>query len=256
MKKAAKYKKLASVNPEKKTREAAKARVFDGLAEFAKNRGYRADLVVSAASKKQAKIISAVVKFDKQLGFPHENDLMALVASKFPTHQIDWATIEADTEGDTLSLNLQPKADVIPLNSVKDIPNEFKSIGSGIFKRRAVAAGNVFEIWELKREADGLSLVRKMDDVETDTENDSAEVFSKGDLVETEHGAGKITDFDPVGNAIVQVGSHKRIVAQEDMKKYEPKKDQKALLEYYTSLYGAEFAQGLIKDFSDPVMKK
>lgn len=207
-------------------------------------RNYRADLKLITAAKNTVSTFDAVVKFNPSLGYPSEEDLISLVSQSYPQHQISWDLVDVSDSNGTVALVLEPAVEVIPIKTLKEIPQEFVSIGAGIYKKAADAAGNITEIWKLKKDDSGFVLYRTEDDFEVEAEREDS--FRAGDVVMTSYGPGKIKKFDDFGNAIVQVGSKKHLVAAEDMHEYSSDGDHKKLQDYYTQLYGAEFAKDLV----------
>lgn len=206
-------------------------------------RKYRADLQLVNASKSTVGKFKAEIRFDPQLGHPSEDDVMTLVAQYYPEHDIDWHLIEID-DG-IVSLMLEPSVEVIPVESVKEIPAEFVSIGTGLYKRARDASGKVNEIWTLKKGDDGLALYRNPSDLEVTAEDESG--FKAGDVVNTPYGAGRIQRFDELGNAFVQIGSKIRMVGSTDLQKYDIDKERKSLEDFYSQIYGPDFAKDLTK---------
>jgi len=218
-----------------------------GLKAALAKRGYRADLQISTEAKSTISRFSAAVPFDTQLGHPSEEDLMTLVAQAYPTHEIDWDLVEVDSDNGIVLLQLQPSTEVVPVHSISEIPPEFKSIGTGLYKRAADASGNVHEIWTLKRGDDGLVLYRTNDDVEIEAAEDT---FKAGDVANTPYGPGRILRFDDKGNAFVQVGNKKRFVAGNELGIYSIEKEKKKLTDYYSEAYGdPEFAKALTEKY-------
>ena len=209
-------------------------------------RGYRADLAISTDARKIGGRFTASVKYNPQLGNPEETDLMALVAQSYPQHQIDWELVQLDPEIGVVMLPLEPAMEVIPIKDLANIPPEFKSIGTAMYKRAADASGNVHEIWQLHKSDNGLELRRSPDDIEVKAE---IEGFKASDIVDTPHGPGRIVRFDDVGNAFVQIGNQKRLVAGGDLRPYKIEKEKKKLQDLYAQIYGdAEFAKQLVED--------
>jgi len=214
-------------------------------------RKYRADLKLITAAKNTTGTFDAVVKFNPTLGYPSEDDLMSITSQSYPKHQINWELIDVAENNGTVALVLEPAIEVLPIKSLKEIPQEFVSIGAGIYKKAADAAGNITEIWKLKKDDSGFVLYRTEDDFEVEAEREDA--FRAGDVVMTEFGPGKIKKFDDFGNAIVQVGSKKHLVAAADLKDYNIDKERKALQDYYTQMYGdSQFAAELVKKLPTP----
>lgn len=221
------------------------------LKDYLDSRGYRADLKIINASKKHVanKPFPVEICYNPSFEFPEEQDLMALVSTAYPEHQIDWNTVEVDSKEGTIVAMINPSEEVIPLRSVRDIPSEFRAVGTGIFKRQADASGKAFEIWELKKSSDGLALIRRNQEAEIVASDDNE--FKAGDVVNTPEGPGKLLKFDDAGNAFVQVGSRKRLVAADVLKKYDFNSEKGKLLQYYTEIYGEEYAQELVKQYGD-----
>lgn len=212
-------------------------------------KGYRADLKLFTASKTVSGPFAVEVKFNASLGYPTEKDLMSLVAGSYPKHAIDWTTVEVDDAAGVIVLQLEPSLSVVPVNSISEIPSEYRSIGAGLYKRAANASGTVQEIWTLKKSDDGsLSLIRNQDDIEITAEEEG---FKAGDVVNTPTGPGRLVRYDELGNALVQVGSKKQLVAASELQPYDLKKEKSKLLEYFSQLYGEEFAQKMVKEYGD-----
>jgi hypothetical protein len=222
---------------------------FSSLEKTLAKRGYRADLQISTDARSTKGRFTACVKFAKDLGKPDEVDLLALVAQNYPTHQIDWPLIQIDQVEGVVIMPLEPSVEVVPIASLNAIPPEFKPIGTALYLRAADASGKVHEVWTLKKDPDhGLMLYRNQDDLEVTADN-SAELRA-GDAVNTPHGPGRIMRFDDGGNAFVQIGNQKRLVAKTDMTPYKKEKEEKKLVDLYTQIYGdAQFAQELVKDY-------
>lgn len=226
-----------------------------GVKAYLDSRKYRADLNLVTASRDTTGSFCAKVKFAAGLGYPKEEDLMALVADQFPDHQIDWQTIKMDPDVGVIMLNLEPSVEMIPVASVKEIPSEFVSIGAGIYKRAADASGSIQEIWTLKKGPEGLCLFRSQDDVEITADDKTG--FRAGDVVNTPYGPGKVVRFDDLGNAFVQVGKNKKLVAADELAEYDIDSEKKKLEDYYAQAYGdREFAKGMVQDYGDMFGKK
>jgi hypothetical protein len=214
-------------------------------------RNHRADLDLSTRSKVVEGSFTAEIKFDPQLGYPTDKDLMTLVAQSYPTHEIDWDLLQVDDELGVISLMLEPSVEVLPLASIKEIPPEFTSIGTGLYKRATDTNGTVMEIWSLKKTDDGLALFKSPDDLEITAEEEG---FKAGDVVNTEYGPGRIVRFDDLGNAFVQVGSKKHLVGAADLTDYDLDKEKTQLTQYYTEAYGdPDFAKRLVEEYDDAV---
>lgn len=209
-------------------------------------RKYRADLQLVTASKSTRGRFSAEIRFNPQLGHPAEKDVITLVAQSYPSHDIDWEVLEVDTANGIVSLMLEPSVEVMPVESVKSIPAEFVSIGTGLYKRARDASGKVNEIWTLKKGEGGLALYRNPNDLEVTAEDESG--FRAGDVVNTPYGVGRIQRFDDLGNAFVQVGTKQRLVGAVDLQKYDIDKERSKLKDYYAEAYGdPSFADALVK---------
>jgi hypothetical protein len=75
----------------------------------------------------------------------------------------------------------------------------------------------------LKKDDSGYALYRRHDDTEVlATDNE----YKAGDIVNTPEGLGKLIKFDEVGNAIVQVGNLRKLVAADDVKPYSIKDEK------------------------------
>ena len=219
-----------------------------GLKAALSKRGYRADLQISTNAKSTANKFSASVPFDTQLGHPSEEDLITLVAQAYPTHEIDWELVEVDSDLGLVLLNLQPSTEVVPVTSISEIPPEFTSIGTGLYKRAVDTSGKVQEIWTLKRGDDGLMLYRNNNDVEIEAKEEG---FKAGDVANTPYGPGRILRFDEMGNAFVQVGNKKRLVAGKELGMYSIDKEKNKLTQYYSEAYGdPEFAKALTENYT------
>lgn len=230
------------------------------LAEKMSKFKFRADLSLSTNSRRTDGIFQAVVAFNPDLSYPSEKDLTTIVAQHYPTHEIDWELCDLDEEQGHLALTLKPSVAVVPIESVSKIPSEFKAIGTGLYRKASDPGGTVSEIWELKKGEDGLFLYRKETEVMA-----SSDEIATGDIVSFndrgEEQLGRVTSVDEAGNAYVMVGNRKRLVAAQNLNKYEvtaaPAKDEaKKLLDYYTKAYGdAEYAKQLVREFSSKKKK-
>lgn len=230
-----------------KTKESGLKKEFlRGLKKKLAERKYRADLKLITAAKNTVGTFDAVVKFNPALGYPSEEDLMSITSQAYPKHQINWELVDVAENNGTVALVLEPSIEVIPIKSLKEIPPEFISLGAGIYKKAADAgAGNITEIWKLKKDENGFMLYRSEDDFEVEAEREDN--FKAGDVVMTEFGPGKIKKFDDFGNAIVQVGSKKHLVAAADLKDYSQDSERKMLEDYYATAYGdRDFARSLV----------
>jgi hypothetical protein len=213
-------------------------------------RKHRADLSLVTASRETAGTFNTSVKFNPDLGHPSETDLLTLVAQAYPTHEIDWELVNVDPAAGIVTLVLEPSVEVVPVASINEIPPEFVSLGTGMYKRAADASGKVNEIWSLKKNENGLGLYRNQDDLEIVADEDGG--FKAGDVVNTPHGPGKIQRFDELGNAFVQIGSQKRLISASEMTPYDVDKERKSLENYYAEAYGdREFAKSLTKKVDD-----
>jgi len=245
---SAKIKRLQAISHRlHKDRTSVATEFVSGLKAALSKRGYRADLVISTTAKSTVSRFRASVPFDTNLGHPSEEDLMGLVAQSYPTHEIDWELVEVDSDLGLVLLTLEPSTEIIPVNSISEIPPEFKSIGTGLYKRAVDASGNVHEVWTLKRGDDGLVLFRNNDDVEIEAKEDG---FKAGDIANTPYGPGRILRFDDHGNAFVQVGNKKRLVAGKELGVYSIEKEKKKLTDYYSEAFGdPEFAKALTENY-------
>lgn len=215
-----------------------------GLKHALSSRGHRADLVLTTDAKNTSRRFTAAVRFDTQLGHPSEEDLVTLAARAYPTHEIDWNLAEVDSDQGIVLISLTPSTEMIPIKSLSEIPPEFQPIGTGLYKRAVDSTAN--EIWTLKRGEDGLVLYKN-----PEMEVTAEEGLKAGDVTETPYGVGRILRFDEMGNAFVQVGNQKRLVAAAEMKPYSIDSEKQKIIDYYTQAYGdAEFAKELAKDYS------
>jgi hypothetical protein len=210
-------------------------------------RKYRADLKLVTSSRNTEKTFQAEVRFNGMLGHPSEKDLLALTAEKFPNHDINWQLIECDATSGILTLMLEPSKEVIPVKSVKDVPPEFKSVGSCIYKRASNPEESIFEIWSLKNTDDGLALVRNVDDFEM-TAEETEHKFKKGDVVLTSYGPGIFSKYDDLGNGFVQVGNKMHLVGSPELQPYHVEDEKTKLKEYFSQIYGKEYSEMLTKD--------
>ena len=152
-----------------------------------------------------------------------------------------------DPELGSIRLVLEPSKEVVPVKGFKDIPPEFKAIGTGLFSRKADINGDVLEIWELKKDESGYALYRRQDDTEI-LATDKTE-YVAGDVVSTPEGPGKFVKYDEMGNAIVEVAGRRRMVAADSMFDYDINKEKQKLYQYYAEVYGEEFAKQLVDDY-------
>lgn len=211
-------------------------------------RKYRADLSLVTAAKHTEGSFSAEVKYNSQLGHPSEEDLLTLVAQSYPMHEINWELIDVDSGAGIVTMMLEPSVEVIPVKDLASIPPEFTAIGTGLYKRATDTTGKVNEIWSLKKTTNGLSLFRSNDDLEVTAEDESG--FKSGDVVKTPNGVGLIKRMDDLGNAFVQIGNKMHLIGASDLEKYDVDKDRKKLEDYYSQVYGPEFAKELVKDIA------
>jgi len=217
-----------------------------GLKRALAERGHRADLSLSTEAKSTQGTFRASVGFDPQLGHPGDKDLTTLVAQSYPTHDIDWELTDVDSELGIILLSIAPSMEVIPVSNINEIPPDFVSIGTGLYKRAIDSTVN--EVWSLKRTDDGLILSRNEDDLDVTAEEGA---LKAGDIANTPHGPGRITRFDEMGNAFVQIGNNVRLVAGKDLGLFSIDKERKKLTDYYAEAYGDKaFADALTKDYN------
>lgn len=216
-----------------------------GLKNALAARGHRADLQLSTDAKSTLGTFRASVSFDPQLGHPSDKDLTTVVAQSHPNHDIEWELTDVDSELGIILLTLEPSQEVIPVSSINEIPPEFVSIGTGLYKRAVDSTVN--EVWSLKRTDDGLILSRNEGDLDVTAD----EGLKAGDIANTPYGPGKIIRFDELGNAFVQVGNNTRLVAAKDIGMYSVEQERKKLTDYFAEAYGdKEFANALTKDYN------
>ena len=228
-----------------KDRDEAKSYFLSELKAKLAERKYRADLALITDAKDVTGTFSAEVRFNPSLGHPTEKDILSLVAQNYDMHDVNWEYVNVDPDAGIVTLYLQPSVEVIPVESIQEVPPEFTAIGTGLYKRAADSSGNVAEIWSLKKTDDGLALYRNPDDLEVTADDD--EGLTKGSVVDTPHGPGIVQRFDELGNPFVQVGNKIHLVAVVDTDPYEISKEKQALIDYYTQVYGdAEFAKQLV----------
>lgn len=235
------------------TKEDSERTFMNSVKKWIASKGYRADLKLIAADSRAKGRFSVTVRYAKELKLPSERDLMAIVAQAYPTHEIDWPLTDADQDAGLIMLVLTPSVESIPVESIEKIPPEFKAIGTGLYKRAADSSGNVHELWTLKKGDDGLVLYRNQDDLEVKAEEEG---FKAGDVVNTPYGPGRISKFDEVGNAFVQIaGTGKlRLVAAPSLVPYNVDSEKKKLQEYFAEAYGdADFAKSLAEKYGNPV---
>jgi len=223
-----------------------RGRFLSNLRDKLAERKYRADMTLSTDDQDTARKFAAVVRYNPALGYPSEYDLMSIVAQSYSDHNIDWEHINVDEANGVVMLYLQPSVEVIPVNSVKEVPPEFTAIGTALYKRAADASGKVQEIWSLKKTDNGLALYRSPEDLEVTAEGSSGPV--KGSVVDTPYGPAIVQRFDEMGNVFVQVGNKTHLVAATDTMPYDIDKERKALEDYYAQVYGdREFAKELVQ---------
>lgn len=239
-------KRLQSISHRTNPNQTEVAKQFvHGLRAALAKRGYRADLSIATDARSTMGKFTASVAFNPELGHPSEDDLVTLVAQSYPAHEIDWEMVEVDSDQGTVVMMLQPAQEVIPVSSMASIPAEFKSIGTGLYKR--AVDSTVSEIWTLKKTDDGLALYRSPDDIEVQAEDNQ---IKAGDVVNTPYGPGKVVRLDEVGNAYCLVGSRKHLIALKDLGVFDINKEKGKLKEYYAQIYGDQFAQDLVDSYT------
>lgn len=245
---SSKLKRLQAISHRLHKNESEVASEFvSGLQAALAQRGYRADLTITTDARSTVGRFTASIPFDPQLGHPSEDDLITLVAQNYPDHEIDWELAQVDDDLAVVMLSLDPATEIIPVTNISEIPPEFKPIGTGLYKRAVDVTGNVQEIWTLKRGDDGLVLYRNNDDVEIEAREEG---LKAGDIANTPYGPGRIIRFDETGNAFVQVGNKKRLVAGSELGMYSVDSEKKKLTDYFSEAYGdAEFAKALTKKY-------
>jgi hypothetical protein len=212
-------------------------------------RGYRADLSLTTDARSTAGHFCASVRFDKELGYPSDKDLMTLVAQSYPQHEIDWELAQVDPDMGIVVLNLEPSVECVPVKDINSIPPDFKSIGAGLYKRAADTTGKVHEIWTLSKGDEGLVLYKNNKDLDIQAEEEG---FKAGDVVMTADGrCGRIIKFDDFNNAFVQIGKQKQLVAATELQKYSIEDEKKKLTDFYTQIYGPDFASALTNSYGD-----
>lgn len=233
-----------------------KSEIINSIKSYLDQKGYRADLcLVSRYKPVESHTFPVEIRYNAEFKYPNEKDLMALVAESYKGYEIDWLTADVDTNEGLIRLDLKPSIEIIPIANIKEIPPEFIAVGTGIFKRKASASGDVMEIWELKKDGNNFSLVRKMDDMDITAKDEDG--FKTGDAVETPEGVGRIVRFDEVGNALVQIGSQKRLVAKDDLRTYKVDQEKSKLVQYFTEAYGdPEFARALVEEHGDAAVRR
>lgn len=217
------------------------------------SKGYRSDLKVFCknASKGDFEI---TVKYDNVLGYPTQKDLIGLVANKFPTHDINWDLVDVNDNTNIITMMLSPSKEIVPVESINKIPEEFQYVGTNIYKRASDKHNEIFEIWSLTTANDGsMALIRNKGDFEV-LSNDFNK-FKKGDTVNTPYGLGLFQRYDDLGNGFVQVGNRVHLVAKDELKPYNQDKELTKIKDYYTQVYGPEFAKELTEDYSDQPKK-
>jgi hypothetical protein len=218
-----------------------------GLKAALAARGHRADLSLATDARSTLGSFRASIAFDPQLGHPTDKDVVTVTAQEYPNHDINWELAEVDSEAGIVLIQLEPSTEVIPVESISKIPPDFKSIGTGLYKRAIDETAN--EIWTLKRTDDGLALYRSPDDIEVTADKDA---LKAGDIANTPYGPGRILRFDDVGNAFVQIGNSQRLVAAKELGMYSIEKEKKKLSDYYSEAYGdPDFAKALVEDYAD-----
>jgi len=234
----------------KKMSEQAQREFVNSVRDVMAKKGYRADLVL-VGSMKSGDYDYIEIKYNTDLGYPTEKDLMSLVSNNFKNRSIDWGTVSVDSDEGTISINLAASVDVIPLESISKIPPSFVSIGTALYRRALDSSGDTHEIWSLKKDENGdFALYKNCDDIETTAESGAENEFIAGDIVDTEYGPGKIIRFDDLGNAIVLVGSKRHLVAADEMQTYNVDKEKQKLIDYFTQAYGdPNFAKALVEKY-------
>lgn len=239
-------KRLQSISHRTNPNQTEVAKQFiHGLRAALAKRGYRADLSIATDARSTMSKFTASVAFNPDLGHPSEDDLVTLVAQSYPAHEIDWEMVEVDSDQGTVVMMLQPAQEVIPVSSIASIPAEFKSIGTGLYKR--AVDSTVSEIWSLKKTDDGLALYRNQDDIEVHAEDNQ---IKAGDVVNTPYGPGKVVRLEEgTSNAYVLIGNKKRLISAKDLLPYDIDKEKSKLHEFYSQIYGDQFATDLIKKY-------
>lgn len=212
-------------------------------------RKHRADLSLATGAKNTAGNFTAEVKFEASLGYPHEDDLMVLVAQAYPTHEIRWDMVDVDPDYGLVTLMLSPSTEVVPVSDLNSIPPSWTPIGAGLFKKSANSSGSIQEIWSLKKSEDGgLALYRTDDDI-TVTADDG---FKAGDVVNTPQGVGIIESFDDLQNAYIKIGQKIHMICAAEMTKYDIDSEKTKLQDYFNVAYGSpEYAKKMTEDYTD-----
>lgn len=224
--------------------------VLSAVKKHLAGRGYRADLRFVAKSNPASTKVMAEVRYRSDLGYPAEKDLLAITAQEAPQYDIVWEAIDVNPDLGVVYLDLEPSVETVPVASVNSIPDEFISIGAGVYKKAADNSDSIMEIWNLQKTDDGLALIRSNEDMEISAEDDGE--IKAGQVVDTPSGPGVVKRLDDLGNAFVQIGKNLRHVAQSDMQPYDVNKEKQKLIDYYTAVYGdANFAQALTEEYGD-----
>lgn len=224
---------------------------------------YRTDLKMICKEASSGDF-EAKVKYDIYLEYPTKQDLSAIVAQHFPTHEINWELVDVDDHDGTVTMMLSPAQEIIPLQSVRDIPKEFEAVGTGTYKRAQVADKSIYEIWSLVQNGNDYALIRNKDEYEVVSSEKFK--FRKGDIVATPYGEGIFQEYDNIGNGFVQVGNRKHLVAKDELmehylgtdkdEKYNSKKDKTKEYDYFSQVYGPEYAKQLVDSESAIERKK
>jgi len=214
-----------------------------------RERGYRADMQFAVTAHQSTGRVNAELRFEPELGHPDEHDLVALVAQEMPDYEIEWETINVDPSMGVIYLNLEPSVEMVPIKSMSDIPSEFVSIGTALYKRASTPSSDSYEIWSLKKTDNGLALFNTKETVVT--AEDESQGYKSGDVVNTPYGPGKVVRFDDLGNAFVQIGKTVRLVAEKDMGEYSISKEKQKLADFYAQIYGPEYAALLVKEYGE-----
>lgn len=212
-------------------------------------RQHRADLQLICKNEPVGSF-PVIVKFAKILGYPTQKDLTTITAQNFPGHEINWELVDVDDTSQTITLMLSPSEEIVHVNSIQDIPKDFESIGSCLYKRAENADKSIYGIWTLKELDGNLALVRNKDEYEV-VANTADVGFKKGDVVDTPYGLGLFQRYDEIGNGFVQCGTTLHLVAKDGIFGYDVSKEKTKLYDYFAQIYGPEFAKGLVEDYSD-----
>jgi len=211
-------------------------------------RKHRADLSMSTEAKNTGGNFTAKIKFNSELGYPSENDLMVMIAQSYPTHEIRWDGIDVDEDYGLVTLMLSPSTEAVPISDISQIPPAFINIGCGLYKKAANASGSIQEIWSLKKGDEGLALYRTNDDIEL-TADDG---FKAGDVVQTPQGVGIIESFDDLSNVYVKLGNKIHLICAAEVKPYDIDSEKTKLQDYYENAYGSStYADKMTEDYSD-----